>query len=54
MITPCIKKCKLERGICIGCKRSLKEIKEWSSYSEQKRKEIMDKLCMGKYCDYRE
>jgi predicted Fe-S protein YdhL (DUF1289 family) len=29
-VTPCIKKCKLEDGICTGCKRTPEEIQDWS------------------------
>jgi predicted Fe-S protein YdhL (DUF1289 family) len=28
VLTPCIGVCKLKNNICIGCKRTIKEIKE--------------------------
>lgn len=43
--TPCIRLCKLDiNGICTGCNRSWRQIADWSSYSEQKRLEIMESL----------
>jgi len=40
--SPCIKICKLEGTICIGCKRTLSEIREWSSASNVRRQEILE------------
>ena len=34
VLTPCIKVCKLVDNICIGCKRTMKEIKQ--AYKEYK------------------
>ena len=43
--TPCIKVCKLNsRGKCEGCGRTFNQIQNWPSYSENKRKKIMEKL----------
>ena len=43
--TPCVNICKLdERGICIGCFRSLQEIAAWSRMSEAERFSIMTNL----------
>ena len=39
--TPCIKLCRIEGEHCIGCARHIDEIRMWSTYSEEKRKEIM-------------
>ena len=37
MVTPCLHVCKIdtEIGRCSGCHRTLHEIKQWSSMSEQ-------------------
>lgn len=43
-VSPCIKICKLEKNMCIACKRSIKQIKEWMDYSLEKRLEIMKNL----------
>ena len=40
-ITPCIKKCKLENDICIGCKRTKDEIIIWKSLTNEERLVIM-------------
>lgn len=44
MISPCIKKCWMENGYCLGCKRSLDEITDWSMYSNKEREYIMEEL----------
>lgn len=41
MQSPCVKICKLKNNICIGCKRTLSEIKNWSSKSDEERNKIM-------------
>lgn len=43
MISPCVKICKLEGDHCIGCGRSLIQIKNWSNYTKKKRYNIMSK-----------
>jgi uncharacterized protein len=44
--SPCTQICKIDAftGTCIGCKRTSQEITEWSSYSEEQRINIMEKL----------
>ena len=45
IISPCITVCRLDiEGICVGCKRTRKEIKEWRDYSSKRRKKIIDRL----------
>ena len=44
MKTPCIAACKNEGGICIGCKRTITEIIEWKSMTDEKRDKVMDRL----------
>lgn len=34
MKSPCIKKCKLFNGVCVGCKRTIKQIKEYGMKNE--------------------
>ena len=41
---PCIQVCKLKENICIGGGRTRDEITLWSSYSDKKRKMVMEKL----------
>ncbi len=42
--SPCISECKLENGICIGCGRSKRDIKNWSKYSNETRYQIVQKI----------
>lgn len=44
MITPCIKVCEIQGGICKGCGRSLQQIREWSLYTYEERLQIMRDL----------
>lgn len=40
--SPCVRMCTLDDDdICIGCGRSLEEIKGWSGYSEQTRVRLL-------------
>jgi uncharacterized protein len=40
--SPCIDICRLDAlGLCIGCRRSIGEISEWSRASEARRREIV-------------
>jgi predicted Fe-S protein YdhL (DUF1289 family) len=40
--SPCIDVCRLdERGLCIGCRRTISEITEWSRASDARRHEIL-------------
>jgi len=44
--SPCIRVCVVEgrSGFCQGCRRSLKEIAQWSRYSAEERAAIMATL----------
>ena len=45
MKSPCINICRLnEKGVCTGCKRTETQIIHWDSYSDAKRKQIMETL----------
>jgi predicted Fe-S protein YdhL (DUF1289 family) len=46
MITPCIKLCAIDpvTRLCAGCGRTLMEIGQWASYSEEERRRIMGAL----------
>jgi predicted Fe-S protein YdhL (DUF1289 family) len=44
MISPCIKVCRVVKKICIGCRRTIDEISQWSSYTDQQRHEVMKRL----------
>jgi len=42
--SPCLKKCKAEDGVCIHCKRTVSEILNWSSYTDEQREKIIQEL----------
>ena len=42
--SPCVKICKLEDSICIGCGRTQDEIREWVIMTDSQREEIMERL----------
>lgn len=44
IITPCIKVCKIVDEVCIGCKRTQKEISEWFWIEDEMKLEIMKSL----------
>ncbi len=40
--SPCIDVCRLDsQGLCVGCRRTIDEIAEWSRASEARRREIL-------------
>ncbi len=44
--TPCVKVCVVdgESGLCLGCYRELREVAQWSRFSDAERAEIMAAL----------
>ncbi|NIY73052.1 DUF1289 domain-containing protein [Marivivens donghaensis] len=44
--SPCVKLCSIhpETKTCVGCKRTMEEIGNWSRYTPEKRREIMTEL----------
>lgn len=46
MITPCINRCQLDRDSkkCLGCKRTTKEITEWSKMTDDERIKVIQDL----------
>lgn len=49
MITPCKNICKINKYTerCIGCRRTRKQIANWSSYSDKVKKIIIEELKSG-------
>lgn len=42
--SPCVRNCCLDEGdICIGCGRSLDEIRQWTQVDESERQGILDR-----------
>jgi predicted Fe-S protein YdhL (DUF1289 family) len=42
MRSPCIRVCRIREGVCLGCLRTLDEIRNWQRYSDSERDLIMD------------
>jgi predicted Fe-S protein YdhL (DUF1289 family) len=49
-VSPCLQICKIdvELQTCSACGRTVQEIREWLSYDDEKRMEIMRRLGYGK------
>ena len=40
--SPCVDICRLDaQGLCVGCRRTIDEITEWSRATEARRREIL-------------
>jgi predicted Fe-S protein YdhL (DUF1289 family) len=40
--SPCVDVCRLDaQGVCVGCRRTVGEITEWSRATEERRREIL-------------
>lgn len=46
MTSPCVKVCQMDpqRGLCLGCRRTLEEIARWAQMNEAERARIMEEL----------
>ena len=44
--SPCIRLCQLDEasGMCLGCKRTMKEITQWASYDDKHKRKILRDL----------
>jgi predicted Fe-S protein YdhL (DUF1289 family) len=49
--SPCIKICKLQDNMCIGCYRTLEEIANWSYFTDIERLSIINDLADRKNKD---
>ena len=43
-LSPCTKVCTLCDGLCVGCNRTIDEIREWSKYSVDDRERVMKEI----------
>lgn len=49
--SPCVRMCTLdERAVCMGCQRTLKEITEWTTMSDQEKLGVLDAIFEGRTC----
>lgn len=42
--SPCVKLCKIEDGVCVGCKRTPAELTDWYKLSDEQKLEILEKI----------
>ncbi len=42
--SPCIKICKLHDNVCVGCFRTIDEIKNWKHSSKKEKLQILDNI----------
>jgi uncharacterized protein len=43
--SPCVDICRLDaQGLCVGCRRTMREIAEWPNASDERRREILREL----------
>jgi predicted Fe-S protein YdhL (DUF1289 family) len=42
--SPCIKVCRIEDGLCVGCKRTLDEIRDWMIMSDYEQNMLVYEL----------
>ncbi len=44
--SPGIKQCKLDKGICQGCYRTLEEISTWRGMSSNEKLTVLERICL--------
>jgi predicted Fe-S protein YdhL (DUF1289 family) len=44
MTSPCIRVCRIEASICVGCGRTLAEIAGWAGLTEAERRAVMERV----------
>lgn len=42
--SPCIQVCKVEHGVCTGCSRTLEEIRDWSTMTDDQRIKVKERI----------
>lgn len=42
--SPCINLCKMKKDTCLGCKRTLDEIKYWVMLSDEEKQIVYDRI----------
>lgn len=42
--SPCVKICKLQLGVCIGCKRTKEEISKWTQLTDQEKQQVLENI----------
>jgi uncharacterized protein len=42
--SPCVKICRLESNVCVGCGRTVDEIARWMRMTDAERKEVINRI----------
>lgn len=42
--SPCIRECKISEGKCAGCGRTLSEISNWRTYSDEQKAAVINRI----------
>ena len=42
--SPCIGVCQLDGGVCVGCGRTMAEIRRWPDLSSAERRAVLERL----------
>lgn len=42
--SPCVKICRLENGVCIGCKRTREEVAKWARFTDAEKLQVLQRL----------
>ena len=51
--SPCIKLCRMEAGLCVGCLRTLDEIARWGSSGEAEKCRILQAVSERRHALFR-
>lgn len=52
IMSPCVRQCKMVQGVCKGCGRTLSEISEWTSYTNQEKQTVLKRISKEKEDKY--
>jgi predicted Fe-S protein YdhL (DUF1289 family) len=44
MQSPCVKICTIKQDVCVGCKRTLEEIAQWTRFTDEQRQQIIERV----------
>jgi predicted Fe-S protein YdhL (DUF1289 family) len=42
--SPCVQICQIKDNVCVGCRRTLEEIAQWSRYTDLERQQIIERV----------
>lgn len=42
--SPCVRICRLQDGICVGCKRTAEEITLWTRFTDSQKLAVLERI----------